>query len=457
MKVYDCVLFEGTIDELVQRFETLDSVVDVFVVVEPAHSRDGSPRQLVVRNELDKLQAWWPKLRHVIVPCAKPTSRRRWWQHLRNQIPRALADANKFDQVVISNSWIIPSADSIRWLRELTPDYSRLAKRGPDGSRLSRFAVPVAFQADRLDKHHAAGLCKRAQGSERAPDGAAAVAAALGAKPPLRWWLRSIRPVHVGAQQLDAKPMIICAYLHDSDEAVVRKAFGLDEERGKDLPFFLWQDTERIGPERAFQHCWSQFPDRDVIIVHPDMRPMPDDTSNSWYTDLIAYAESLPDAGIIGCDLIFPDPTPDGEVAAQCVGGRIRREKVRHVGGRKHAYDSRYSRVRKMDWATFGGVLIRRETINLVGSFDDDYKWAYVADVDYCMQTSLRGLRIYQVPVNLIHEENGTTKEFLVDETYRNIRDGNLDIFAAKWNGLFRGPASAGRKRVGGWFRFPGS
>jgi hypothetical protein len=235
------------------------------------------------------------------------------------------------------------------------------------------------------------------------------------------------------------RPIIICPYLHDEDEPRVREAFGLSEERGQRLPFFIWQDTERIGPERAFEHCWNQFPDRDVIIVHPDMYPMPNDPDSTWYERLIEAVRTLPDAGVVGCDLIFPEPTPTGGLAAQCVGGRIKQARIKHVGGRAHEYDDRYRGIRRSDWATFGGVYIRREAIDMCGSFDDRYEWAYVMDVDYCMEVQLRGLRTYQVPVNLVHEENGTTKEFLANPVFKAKFKANQERFVAKWRPYFRG------------------
>ena len=101
-----------------------------------------------------------------------------------------------------------------------------------------------------------------------------------------------------------------------------------------------------------------------------------------------------------------------------------------------------------MEWATFGGVYIRREAIDMAGSFDEDYEWAYVMDVDYCMHIQLRGLRTYQVPVNLIHEENGTTKDFLADPVFEAKMEANSEVFRRKWLPLFRGEPQPKQARV---------
>ncbi|KAB1075342.1 hypothetical protein [Methylobacterium planeticum] len=240
-------------------------------------------------------------------------------------------------------------------------------------------------------------------------------------------------------------PVILCPYVRNEHRDRVVAAFGLDDERGRRLPFHLWQDTALIGPERAFEHCWNQFPDRDVIIVHTDMRPLPDDARNTWYERLIANVAALPDAGLIGCDLLYPVRHPSGAWYVQCAGGEIDRGIVKHIGGFVDVaagigtadatrYDERFAKPRRVDWVTFGGVYIRREVIDMVGGFDPGYRWAYVMDVDYSLEAASRGVNLYQVPVNLLHEENGSTRDFLNDPERLEKIAYNQRYFQAKWS-----------------------
>jgi GT2 family glycosyltransferase len=224
----------------------------------------------------------------------------------------------------------------------------------------------------------------------------------------------------------------------------VIQAFGLNEQSGRHLPFFFWKDEKLIGPERAFEQCWNQVPGRDVIIVHTDMRPMPQDPSNGWYAALCAQAEQLPDAGLIGCDLLYPLKSPTGRWYVQCAGGYFKDGMLGHIGGGvslidgvatqdAYEYDERFSKVRSSQWVTFGGVYIRRTTIDMVGAFDLRYQWAYVMDVDFCLEAHVRGQGIYQVPINLLHEESKTSKKFLVHPEYRAKQEGNVTEFYKKW------------------------
>jgi GT2 family glycosyltransferase len=91
-------------------------------------------------------------------------------------------------------------------------------------------------------------------------------------------------------------------------------------------------------------------------------------------------------------------------------------------------------KVRNVNWVTFGGILIRREVIRACGPFDLRYRWAYVMDVDYCFEARLRGFRLFQVPVSLLHEESQTTRPIWeADPKLLDCMARNIDLFYEKW------------------------
>ena len=228
-------------------------------------------------------------------------------------------------------------------------------------------------------------------------------------------------------------PVIICPYLHAHEADEIALKFGLREPHGRKLDFFLWQDSNGLGPERAYQHCWDQFPDRDVIILHSDMSPTPNDRFNRWYDLLLEYRRKLPRAGMLACNLLYPVARMGQSRRVQCAGGTFREGKIGHLTGDGVSAET-LRRVRRVDWVTFGGVLIRRELIQACGAFDDRYRWAYVMDVDYCFEARLRGFGLFQVPVALQHEENRTTRELWEanPRLYEHISD-NYELFYEKW------------------------
>ncbi len=239
-------------------------------------------------------------------------------------------------------------------------------------------------------------------------------------------------------------PVVICPYVHDRDRETVREAFRLDERGSDRIPFYFWHDRDRIGPEFAYERCWQNFPDRDVIIIHTDMAPLPDDTTHAWYDGLVHYASQNPEAGMIACDLLYPRKSSRGLWFVQCAGGTFEAGKVDYIGGgvdirqgivgeRASEYTPEYSCVREVEWVTFGGVLIRRRVIEACGPIDRRYRWAYFMDVDYCLEATIRGFRLFHVPVQLLHVEQGTTHAFLREKRYQEHYEWNKGMFEQKW------------------------
>jgi hypothetical protein len=240
--------------------------------------------------------------------------------------------------------------------------------------------------------------------------------------------------------------------LHDGDDDRVREAFGLDTEHGKKLEIFFWKDADHIGPERAYEQCWKAFPDRDVIILHTDMEPLPHDTTNLWYDRLLEYAALLPQAGIVGCDLLFPHRLSSGAFSVQCAGGLFEDSLISHIGGRGAPYSYDLRRPREVAWATFGGVLIRRATIEACGDLDAGYQWAYVGDVDYCFEARQRGIQIWQVPVNLLHYEGRSAQSLGHLPQYGSRILANYEHFYDKWKDRAPWPSTKSHRGIPGDF-----
>lgn len=201
-----------------------------------------------------------------------------------------------------------------------------------------------------------------------------------------------------------------------------------------------------IGPELAYEHCWSQFPDRDIIIMHTDMTPLPDDVTNQWYNNLLNYARTMPHAGMLACNLLYPLKASDGAWLVQSAGGYFQDGKIGFIGGgvvvanrtgleTAQRYDDNLKKIRLVAWVTFGGVYIRRGVLSSCGRFDRRYRWAYVMDVDYCLEARRRGFELFQVPVNLTHFEARTTKPLMSKnpQLVAHLNE-NFRLFYEKWS-----------------------
>ena len=238
------------------------------------------------------------------------------------------------------------------------------------------------------------------------------------------------------------EPLIVVPYIEKQEIELLKNRLGWK------VPVVFWEDTHRIGSDLAYQTLWNTYNDRDIILLHADMLPMPEDTNNSWYTELCNYADQFPEAGILGTTLLYPAKDKNNNYYIQHAGGKFQNGEAIHFGGglelgsqRAHReletdtgqYDKK---VREVSWVTFGGVFLRRSTLDLVGNFDPMYYWTYYRDVDYCISARQLGSKIYQTPVKLLHYEGKDNKRIQsLDSTKQEKWSINHAIFLNKWRG----------------------
>lgn len=237
------------------------------------------------------------------------------------------------------------------------------------------------------------------------------------------------------------EPMIVIPYVHEEEIQALKKALGYR------LPVVFWKDIGKIGSDLAYQTLWNMYPDKDIIILHADMLPMPDDTDNRWYRQLLNYVQTHQEAGIFGTTLLYPAKSEQGNYYIQHAGGRFKNGEAIHFGGGLELFSSivsrqleedtgQYDRLRQVSWVTFGGIYLRRSVINSCGPFDPAYYWTYYRDVDYCIYARSLGWKIYQTPVKLLHFEGKDNKRIQQQDPRKREQAAiNHKIFLTKWEG----------------------
>jgi GT2 family glycosyltransferase len=237
------------------------------------------------------------------------------------------------------------------------------------------------------------------------------------------------------------QPVIIIPYINASEIQPLKQALGYK------LPVVFWEDTGRIGSDLAYQTMWNMFPDKDVIILHADMLPMPEDTTNSWYDNLLNFVQKHPEAGIFGTTLLYPAKSKQNNYYIQHAGGQFVNGEAIHFGGGLELFSSsanrqleedkgQYDQLREVSWVTFGGIYMRRSVIRDCGPFDPSYYWTYYRDVDYCLTARSLGWKIYQTPVKLLHFEGKDNKRIQQQDPRKSEQAAiNHSIFTKKWTG----------------------
>lgn len=114
--IYDCFTFFNEIDLLEIRINTLNNIVDKFVLVEATLTHQGKKKPLYYSDNKERFKEFHHKIIHVVVDeypsffvkWRKPTT----WDlenHQRNQIVRGLANCQPEDTVVVSDLDEIPN------------------------------------------------------------------------------------------------------------------------------------------------------------------------------------------------------------------------------------------------------------------------------------------------------------------------------------------------------------
>jgi len=214
-----------------------------------------------------------------------------------------------------------------------------------------------------------------------------------------------------------------------------------------DLPVDFQEDIGKIGSDLMYQKMWNENPTEDIFIMHSDMLPIEEDTSNQWFSDVLHYANKYPEAGMLGCKLLYPAKSEKNNFYIQCAGGQfnIASGMPDHYGSGLDINSGnqfkeleedvgQYDYVREVAWTTFGGLYIRRELINQIGDFDPSFEWTYNRDVDYCFEARNKGWKIYQIPVPLLHYESKDNKRLMHGNSELNAKWArNMKRLQEKW------------------------
>ncbi len=130
----------------------------------------------------------------------------------------------------------------------------------------------------------------------------------------------------------------------------------------------------------------------------------PDTTSDDWGLDrMVAHLDANPGVAAVGPRLVHSDGTQ------QQSAWRFPTPAVAALGlatlGRAGVVQSTGSRTREVDWAIAAALLVRREALEEVGLFDEDF-FLYSEETDLCLRLRRAGWRIEYFPeVTVVHHQ----------------------------------------------------
>jgi GT2 family glycosyltransferase/glycosyltransferase involved in cell wall biosynthesis len=136
-----------------------------------------------------------------------------------------------------------------------------------------------------------------------------------------------------------------------------------------------------------------------LVFLNNDTVPQP-----GWLDALLRTFTEVPDAGLVGAQLIFPNgklQESGGVVFADGSGW--------NYGRNQSPADPRFAYLRDADYASGAAIAIRRELFARLGGFDARYAPAYYEDTDLAFAVREAGLRVLVQPAaKVVHDEGGT-------------------------------------------------
>ncbi len=124
-----------------------------------------------------------------------------------------------------------------------------------------------------------------------------------------------------------------------------------------------------------------------------------------WLEPIVEATATLPDWGILGCLLLYPD----GETI-QHAGGYIEANGLTKHWGYGEPVPTEPLAVRRVPYVTGAAFVINRALIGLLGPLDARYFPIYFEETDLCWRAAEIGFASYLVPRSrVIHHESMTT------------------------------------------------
>ena len=181
---------------------------------------------------------------------------------------------------------------------------------------------------------------------------------------------------------------------------------------------------ENLGFGRASNLCWHEAKSSLVLFLNSDTV-----VSDRALDRLVELARERPEAGAIGPRLLYPD----GEIqmsfgampgiASEVLQKLWNAGYARGKGPLRSAVRRRYARERTVDWVSAACLLTRRDTLETVSGFDENF-FLYSEDIDLCARIRATGARILFTPeveiVHLLGRSVAKNRDRVVYESHRS-------------------------------------
>jgi GT2 family glycosyltransferase len=182
----------------------------------------------------------------------------------------------------------------------------------------------------------------------------------------------------------------------------------------------LIRNKDNLGFARANNQGIKISRGKFVLLLNPDTQ-----VRKGCINTLISFLRSHDKTGVVGPKLLNLDGTLQASGVhfpslANSLSGYFRLK--REVTGAYFVHASQPMTVNALMGAC---LLVKREVINQVGGFDEDY-FMYAEEADWCYRIRNRGWHIYYVPEAEVYHRKGSSARQVPLETYVRLRESRI-------------------------------
>ena len=182
-----------------------------------------------------------------------------------------------------------------------------------------------------------------------------------------------------------------------------------------------------------------------VILMNNDTLPQ-----RGWLEPLLRTFRDHPDAGAVGCKLVYPD----GRL--QEAGGVVFDDgSAANFGKFEYQLDlPLYNYVREVDYVTGALIMTPRALFDRLGGLDTRYRPIYYEETDYCFRLREQGYKVYYQPQSVVIHLEGVTCGTDTGSGQKRYQVVNREKFVERWrDALRRQPPGPGKFNRAAWHR----
>ena len=171
-----------------------------------------------------------------------------------------------------------------------------------------------------------------------------------------------------------------------------------------------------------------------LVFLNNDTVPQP-----GWLDALLATFERIPEAGLVGAKLVYPDGRLQEAGGVVFVDGS-----GWNYGRHDDPGDCRYAYLRDADYLSGAAIAIPRALFTQLGGFDPRYAPAYYEDTDLAFAVRAAGRRVLYQPAAVVVHDEGATAGTDIATGPKAAQARNQSVFAGKWHAALARQLPAG-------------